>query len=102
MEHIKTLTDRGLAPTKEMVRGFASQIAQKSVGEGVFGYWTQDLTRWSVFVFCRCQTCCVLKRFATVSQLSEVVYNIHTTFSFIPQRLHRDVDISRSRECMRR
>ena len=33
MEYIKTLTDRGLAPTKEMVQGFASQIAQKSVGE---------------------------------------------------------------------
>jgi hypothetical protein len=33
MEYIKTLTDRGLAPTKEMVQGFASQIAQKSVRE---------------------------------------------------------------------
>jgi DNA-binding Lrp family transcriptional regulator len=33
VEYLKRLTDRGLAPRKEMVRSFASQIAQEPVGE---------------------------------------------------------------------
>jgi hypothetical protein len=33
IQHIERLTERGLAPTQEMIRRFASGIAQKHVGK---------------------------------------------------------------------
>jgi transposase len=34
IQHIERLTERGLSPTREMIRRFASGIAQEHVGKG--------------------------------------------------------------------
>jgi hypothetical protein len=34
VQYIKSLTERGLPPTQEMIQNFASQIAHKHVGDG--------------------------------------------------------------------
>jgi hypothetical protein len=52
IQHIERLTERGLAPTREMIRRFASGIAQEAVGKGwvtrfINKHHDKLITRWT-------------------------------------------------------